>query len=138
MGLDMYIYQANKRNIELDENNLISKVSRSNSFEEIAYWRKNPAIHDWMEKLYFERGGKETFNGVYLYLSEENLIKLKEDIENFNLDYEASGFFFGKSISPLSQDFNKKNHENDIELVEKTISVLKDDPNSIIVYDSSW
>lgn len=138
MGLDMYIYQVDKKNVKLDEDLLIKKLSKSSSLEEIAYWRKNPAIHDWMEKLYIERGGKEIFNGVYLYLTENNLKQLKDDIKNFKLNYNASGFFFGKSNSPLSQDFDEESHLYDIELVEKVISCFENNSNSIILYDSSW
>ena len=115
MGLDMYIYKTTRDRIVLDDNLLITSFNRYDNeisdslraelenkdldeddldefesrvaYEEFFYWRKHPAIHNWMENLYVERGGKESFNGIPLYLSKEDLKNLKKDIIKKKLNY---------------------------------------------------
>ena len=46
MGLDMYAYVASKANTEWGNND---------AHREIAYWRKHPNLHGWMEILWNEK-----------------------------------------------------------------------------------
>ena len=46
---------------------------------EFAYWRKHYELHEWMERLYRERGGTEQFNCVPLPLSLEDIDRLQAD-----------------------------------------------------------
>ena len=76
MGLDMYAYVANRvghqkefyETAEWDSaeqefvNNKVSKP------QELAYWRKHPNLHGWMEMLWEQKGGVGTFNGIELEL----------------------------------------------------------------------
>lgn len=145
----MYIYKTSKNHVKLDDNLLIKKVNRYNddqddekdysnsNFEEFFYWRKHPAIHVWMERLYVERGGNQTFNGEYVYLNKENLKQLKKDIIKMNLDYNATGFFFGKSSDPKTQE-GIQQLKRDLEFISLALKHLKEDPNIIFLYDSSW
>lgn len=159
MGLDMYIYKTSKDYVELDDNLLVKKIISRNfnfdeddeeddnieneeqyhnsSLEEFFYWRKHPAIHAWMESLYVERGGSEIFNGEYVYLNKENLKQLKKDIIKMNLDYTATGFFFGKSNNPKTQE-GIEELKKDLKFVSLALKHLKEDPNIIFIYDSSW
>jgi hypothetical protein len=155
MGLDMYIYKTSKDYVELDDNLLVKKINRfyqdenedidddeeddypSSVLEEFFYWRKHPAIHVWMEKLYIERGGSQTFNGEYVYLDEETLKKLKKDIVKKKLEYDATGFFFGKSSDPRSQE-GIVELKRDLKVVNSVLKHLKEDPDIVFIYDSSW
>lgn len=137
MGLDMYIYKGYRDEIELNEDNLIIEGSYEQKSGEFFYWRKHPAIHDWMNNLYYDRGGTDTFNGIDLYLDKNDLKKLKKDLVKRNLNYEASGFFFGSSPNPNSQEFIRQ-LKKDLEFIFKALKEIKDDERVIFIYTSSW
>jgi hypothetical protein len=62
---------------------------------DLAYWRKHPNLQGWMEKLFFDKGGKcNTFNGVEVELTWEDLDKLENAIKHNQLP-STQGFFFG-------------------------------------------
>ena len=64
--------------------------------EELIYWRKEPAIHDWFEKLAIDKGIKfESFNCVPVRIKKKHIKWLIEDITNDKLDYGRVGFFLG-------------------------------------------
>ena len=100
MGLDMYAYAATRvgQNAEYwesyqDNNQTVTKP------REIAYWRKHPNLHGWMEDLWRSKNDKfsvndQMFNGVELELTWDDLNKLEQDIKEGNLP-STSGFFFG-------------------------------------------
>ena len=107
MGLDMHAYRmkftptkevdfndeiyGKDQDGEIDYENQIVKT------EEVAYWRKHPDLHGWMEKLYREKGGREkSFNGDPVMLTLADLDRLEDDILGVNLP-KTSGFFFGES-----------------------------------------
>jgi hypothetical protein len=87
MGLDQYAYIASKAQTDWDDN----------SRQEIAYWRKHPNLQGWMEKLFFEKGGEcDTFNGVELELTWDDIDKLEKDIKSGEVPkLGTTGFFFG-------------------------------------------
>ena len=64
---------------------------------ELHYWRKHPNLHGWMQKLYYEKGGKdEIFNCVPVALTGQDLDRLEADVKDGELPLTA-GFFFGES-----------------------------------------
>jgi hypothetical protein len=135
MGLDMYVYMSTKNEVKVDDDLLITVFAdASNDF---FYWRKHPAIHSWMENLYYDRGGIGTFNGVPLYLDKDNLRSLKRDIVRGRLNYDAAGFFFGNSAKPDSQE-GYIELRRDLEFVNKALQQIKENPDIVFVYDSSW
>ena len=86
MGLDQYAFIGNPEN---DDEKTI----------EIAYWRKHPNLHGWMERLWESKGcpgdnAEKMFNGVELELTWQDLDALEQDILNQQLP-ETQGFFFG-------------------------------------------
>ena len=96
--------------------------------EEIAYWRKHPDLHGWMEQLYRKKGGTETsFNGDTVLLTEEDIDSLKIAVLTRTLP-STSGFFFGAS----KQEINFA----DLEFIEKAKEAIKE--GYTIYYDSSW
>ena len=98
MGLDQYMYAA-------------SKAQDSNK-RELAYRRKHPNLHGWMEKLwlrklriplYADDQFKENlyppgdFNGVELELTYEDIVQLEQDIQSGKMArMDTQGFFFGR------------------------------------------
>jgi len=122
MGLDMYAYAAGRANAEWD----------SGEQREIAYWRKHPNLHGWMEQLWRSRNTNPSddpmFNGVELELTWEDLDKLEKDITNGGLPH-TTGFFFGDN----SDDYYRP---QDLEFIRRAradlFSGLK------VFYNSSW
>ena len=101
MGLDMYAYVAVRagqqkefyEGYELQENGDYTnpKVTQP---REIAYWRKHPNLHGWMQQLWESRGNSGEFNGDELELTYEDLEILELDVIAGAL-HNTSGFFFG-------------------------------------------
>ena len=123
MGLDMYAYVASKA----DDHNTDSDN------RELAYWRKHPNLHGWMERLWRSKGGQSpsddpTFNGVELELTWEDLERLEEDIQNGRLPH-TTGFFFGSD----SDDYYR---EQDLEFVRKARAEIF--TGLKVFYNSSW
>ena len=102
MGLDMYAYAGRsgqrdefyeKAVWNEDTKEFDSPVSKP---VELAYWRKHPSLHGWMEQL-AERKNLEyrSFNGVELELTWEDVDELENAIRHGQLPF-TEGFFFGK------------------------------------------
>jgi len=82
-----------KANWDEKTNELVGPVSRP---VEIAYWRKHPSLHGWMEKLAERKNVKyNSFNGVELELTWEDIDELEQAIRHGQLPF-TEGFFFGK------------------------------------------
>jgi hypothetical protein len=100
MGLDQYMYAASK-----------AKDSEINK-RELAYRRKHPNLHGWMEKLWLKKLGIPLyaedqfiqnlnrhidFNGVELELTYEDIVQLEQDIRSGKMArMDTQGFFFGR------------------------------------------
>ncbi len=124
MGLDMYAYVAAKA---YDHNT-------DSDSRELAYWRKHPNLHGWMEQLWHRKGfplpnsDDPMFNGVEIELTWEDLDELEEDIKNGRLP-STSGFFFGSD----SDDYYR---EQDLEFVRKARAEIF--TGLKVFYNSSW
>ena len=137
MGLDMNVYKTRfkpSKEVDFTEeiypkgedgyadyNNPVAVV------EELAYWRKHPDLHGWMENLYREKGGREkSFNGDLVVLTLADLDRLEEDILRKNLP-KTTGFFFGESGEISLQD---------LEFVLDARKAIQE--GDTVFYDSSW
>jgi hypothetical protein len=126
MGLDMYAYTAAQANTDWN----------SGEQREIAYWRKHPNLHGWMEQLWNQksRPGMDKsyqdvmFNGVEVELTWEDLDNLEEDVTNDRLP-STSGFFFGSN----SDDYYR---EQDLEFIRKARAEIF--TGLKVFYNSSW
>ena len=120
MGLDMYAYSI-KQGAEVE--------SEDNDKTELAYWRKFNALHGWMENLYQEQGGTQTFNCVPLQLTPADLDALELAIEENTLQ-PTEGFFFGE----------QKIYPEDIESTKKFIADAREQlaDGRDVYYDSWW
>ncbi len=121
MGLDMYAYVASKADTDYDDT----------SRQELAYWRKHPNLHGWMEKLAEKKGLEyDSFNGVELELTWDDINQLEKDIHNGSMaKLNTEGFFFGKP----SDDYY---YEHDLKFCvdAKAELFLK----RKVFYNSSW
>lgn len=101
MGLDMYAFATpSKPETETD-----FRIPKDGITTELAYWRKHPDLHGWMETLYRKKGGTEDdFNVVNLLLTPEDIDTLDEAVRNDFLP-PTQGFFFGQS------DGSEKDHD---------------------------
>jgi hypothetical protein len=96
---------------------------------EIAYWRKHPNLHGWMERLAQEKGlTYDSFNGVELELSWSDIERLEQDILAGRLPH-TQGFFFG---DPKDDHY----HERDLEFCRNARAELF--LGLQVFYNSSW
>jgi hypothetical protein len=110
-----------------DVNGVIDYEIINVELQEIAYWRKHPDLHGWMENLYREKGGREqSFNGDLMVLTLKDLDRLEEDILRKNLP-KTSGFFFGESGEISLKD---------LEFVLEARKAIQE--GDTVFYDSSW
>jgi hypothetical protein len=121
MGLDMYAYT----NSEVDET-----FAEGN---EIAYWRKHPNLHGWMEQLWRKKGNHfpsddPMFNGIELELTWADLDQLEQDIQAGQLP-STSGFFFGTP----ADDYYR---EQDLEFIRRARAEIF--VGLRVFYNSSW
>ena len=138
MGLDMYAYVAAREGQQRDfydgaefkDGDYVNlKVSQP---REIAYWRKHPNLHGWMEKLWNKRNGGNhdgnNFNGIELELTHEDLEILELDVITGRLP-GTSGFFFGNDADEFYQ-------EKDLEFIKNARAELF--LGLKVFYNSSW
>jgi hypothetical protein len=137
MGLDMYAYVAARAGQQNDyyegaefnettrefENNTVSKP------REIAYWRKHPNLHGWMEKLAERKNLKyESFNGIEMELTVEDLDELERAVTHGQLP-ATGGFFFGNNA-------DEHYRESDLEFVKNARAEMFFGLK--VFYNSSW
>jgi hypothetical protein len=136
MGLDMYAYAAVRagQNTEYWESyNFETELSSVVKPREIAYWRKHPNLHGWMEKLWRDKKDQHNidapmFNGIELELTWEDLEQLEEDVKHGRLPH-TTGFFFGSD----SDDYYRL---QDLEFVRQARAELF--TGLKVFYNSSW
>ena len=143
MGLDMYAYVANKAGqqgeywegaVWDDESNDVVNTTITKP-REIAYWRKHPNLHGWMEQLWLRKGGSNkdsewgtNFNGIELELTHEDLDELERAITHNQLP-ATRGFFFGDG----ADDYYR---EQDLEFIKNARAELFFGLK--VFYNSSW
>jgi len=149
MGLDMYAYVAQKANqrdefyegAEFDEKTREFENKTVTKPREIAYWRKHPNLHGWMEHLWHKKRNAEgkpvvedkddiggTFNGVELELTHEDLDELERAVIHKQLP-ATSGFFFGN-------DADEHYRESDLSFIKNARAELFFGLK--VFYNSSW
>jgi hypothetical protein len=124
MGLDMYAYTATQANAGYDDQ------------RELAYWRKHPNLHGWMQKLWDRKGrpgipadvSEPMFNGVEVELTWEDLDELEQAVRHRQLP-ATSGFFFGNHA-------DDHYYESDMAFIGKARAELF--MGLKVFYNSSW
>ncbi|WP_296875606.1 hypothetical protein [uncultured Methanobrevibacter sp.] len=136
MGLDMYLYGAIHK---IDSETCTSKIK----LEEVGYWRKHNAIHNWMVKNVQD----DVDNCAMYYVSEHSLKKLlvacKTVLENPTVENAmkilptVDGFFFGGT--DLTDDFELEYY---LDGLKYTVQLIRDlllkDEFEYYIYQSSW
>ena len=122
MGLDQYAYVAAKAEAWQD----------GSTPRELAYWRKHPNLHGWMENLWRSRNTDPmldpAFNGIEVELTWADIDQLEDDIKNKRLP-ATSGFFFGT-------DSDDHYQQDDLAFVRKARAELF--IGLRVFYNSSW
>ena len=102
---------------------------------EIAYWRKHPNLHGWMEQLWLRKGGSNegsewgtNFNGIELELTHEDLDELERAVTHNQLP-ETTGFFFG---NPADDHYR----ESDLQFIKNARAEMFFGLK--VFYNSSW
>lgn len=99
MGLDMYAFSTKakpKTEVDFETKNFEPQ-------DEVAYWRKHPNLHGWMQNLYDMKGGTSSdFNGDCVVLDSEDLDNLEADIREGNLP-DTSGFFLVRVLMVMKK-----------------------------------
>jgi hypothetical protein len=112
MGLDMYAYVAAREGQQRDyyegavfDKELNKHVNHKvNEPREIAYWRKHPNLHGWMERLAEQKKlDYGSFNGVEMELTAKDLDELEQAVVHKKLP-ATQGFFFGGEADELYYD----------------------------------
>jgi hypothetical protein len=121
VGLDQYAYIASKANTEWDDD----------SRQDVAYWRKHPNLQGWMEQLAQEKGVQyDTFNGVELELTWEDIDRLEKDIKSGQVsELGTTGFFFG---NPSDEYYREQDLEFCVNAKAELFLKRK------VFYNSSW
>lgn len=132
MGLDMYAYVASKAGQSeqyWEEYDLPESEKTVSKPREIAYWRKHPNLHGWMENLAKSKEVEyNTFNGVELELTWKDLEVLEQDILDDNLP-STTGFFFGDN----SDEYYR---EQDLKFIREARAEIF--TGLRVFYNSSW
>lgn len=136
MGLDMYAYVGRKGQreeyydtAEFDETTGDVESKTVAKPREIAYWRKHPNLHGWMEKLAESKGlNYDSFNGVELELTWEDLDNLERAVTHGQLP-TTSGFFFG---NPADEHYR----ESDLQFIKNARAEIF--VGLQVFYNSSW
>lgn len=143
MGLDMYAYVAARAGQQnefyesavMDQETKEYVSSTVTKPRELAYWRKHPNLHGWMEQLWIRKGGSNegsswgtNFNGVELELTHADLDELERAITHGQLP-ATRGFFFGDGADEYYR-------EQDLEFVKNARAELFFGLK--VFYNSSW
>ena len=137
MGLDMYAYvgaagqqdEYGNQEGEWDTEAQVWVTKGSvTKPRELAYWRKHPNLHGWMQQLWESKGNEGDFNGDELELTWADLDALELAVTHGQLP-ATGGFFFGK-------DADDHYREQDLEFVKNARAELF--LGLKVFYNSSW
>jgi hypothetical protein len=107
---------------------------------EIAYWRKHPNLHGWMEHLWIRKRNEannpvvedpdwgSSFNGIELELTYEDLEELERAVTHRQLP-STRGFFFGDPADDYYRD-------SDLQFIKNARAELF--CGLKVFYNSSW
>jgi hypothetical protein len=137
MGLDMYAYAAAKEGEQAafdqgskwdaEKNDMVNPIAPAP--REIAYWRKHPNLHGWMERLAKSKNVEYgSFNGVELELTWADIDALEQAVTHKKLP-ATTGFFFGSDADELY-------YESDLAFIKAARAELF--LGLRVFYNSSW
>ena len=138
MGLDMFAFRHKGERLNRETN--FEELAEDNKPEEISYWRKHNRLQGWFENLYYKKHDGEdlkwdSFNNVPLYLSRDDLMKLREEIKNKTLP-ETTGFFFGGDSYQWDKNEVEEQMKYDLDFIKQAIESI--DKGYKVFYECSW
>lgn len=95
---------------------------------DFAYWRKFNHLHGWMERIYQERGGEDSFNCIAIWLDEKTIDRLEKEKATLK---PTQGFFFGSY-----EELTKEDQEEIQQFIDKCRQAFAD--GYAVFYDSWW
>ncbi len=136
MGLDMYLYGAT---ITFEGESSKMKIQ----LEEVAYWRKQNAIHNWFVNTVQEGVDNCALYGVSERHLKKLLVECKKVLENptpenaMKILPTLGGFFFGGT--DLTNEYELEYYLGGLKYtVERIRELLKEDEFEYYYYSSSW
>jgi hypothetical protein len=103
--------------------------TKVNKPREIAYWRKHPNLHGWMERLAEQKKlSYDSFNGIEMELTAEDLDELERAVTHRQLP-STRGFFFGDNS-------DQHYHDSDLAFVKAARTEMF--MGLKVFYNSSW
>jgi hypothetical protein len=135
MGLDMYAYSSNVKDVECEVNPEKEIEEQTN---ELAYWRKHNRLHGWFQNKWENKVAgmdvEHPFNCVRLYLSRSDLDELEFDLKGKLLPV-TEGFFFGSDSYADEAKLQQQQLAYDMEFVSQAKKELEEGRH---VYYTSW
>lgn len=108
MGLDMFLF---------------TRRPGSEDRTEVAYWRKHPDLHGFIERTFYK--GRDEFNCVEQPLTEADIDQIQDAVRARVLP-NTSGFFFGRSYFPEDNAQERQRQDDeDIEKLEKAKDAIR-------------
>lgn len=109
------------------------KAEQATGARDLAYWRKHPNLHGWMQQLWERKGTPghapdDEFNGVELELTWEDIDALEQALIHQQLP-PTGGFFFGSNADEVYR-------EADLSFVQAARAELF--LGLKVFYNSSW
>ena len=148
MGLDQYAYVAARAGQQQEHYDSSTYNDQTNEWtslvekpRELAYWRKHPNLHGWMEQLWIDKGypgydqadpnpmnDGPMFNGIELELTAHDLDALERAVVHGRLP-ATQGFFFGNNA-------DQHYREQDLEFIRNARAEMFFGLK--VFYNSSW
>lgn len=117
MGLDCYIFSTPAKTLQQ-----VDLPAPFGDYEEVAYWRNNRDVQEWMRNLYFRKGGEnQDFNGIRVQLTLEDIVQFIKDTV-----YAKSDGMYPYSLQA----------ERDLRFLPKILEAIAD--GQTVFYTSSW
>ncbi len=112
---------------DAEKNDMVNPIAPAP--REIAYWRKHPNLHGWMERLAKSKNVEYgSFNGVELELTWADIDALEQAVTHKKLP-ATTGFFFGSDADELY-------YESDLAFIKAARAELF--LGLRVFYNSSW
>ena len=130
MGLDMYMFLDEENNSPDSDKEIYEP-----NFVEVAYWRKHPDLHRFLESEWLslpENKDKtaEDFNGLYYQMTPDVIEKAMFRVTMRALPKSKGGFFFGESL------YDKEGIAHDKKSLSNVLRLLKEKKK--VYYFPSW
>ena len=123
----------------LDQYAMVRKTNTWNKREYNYEWRKHARLHEFMNKLWHDKGNDDEFNCQDLELTMDDILNLEIQVNNGYQDYESDGGFFWGHQFQVEQVADYE--EQDMDFVNKAKEALREndlEQDGVVVYTCWW